>query len=206
MSTPGLSEQIVVALSKIGLSLKNQGLKEAGEQGLSATQAQILTLLLTSAGGLRPSQVAERLGVRPPTVTDSARALEDKGLVEKHADPNDARASVLVLTRAGKTKARVSQGWPDFLLEAVDVLQPAEQAAFYAGLVKMIGALQRAGHVPHAAMCLTCTSFQAGTNGAPHFCSLLKSTLAPTELRIDCAEHSPASSEAVERTWATLTG
>jgi len=38
-------------------------------------------------------------------------------------------------------------------------------------------------------MCFTCHFYKANKNGKEHFCGLLNTKLADTELRIDCAEH-----------------
>lgn len=38
-------------------------------------------------------------------------------------------------------------------------------------------------------MCLTCQFYESNRNGESHFCKLLNTKLADSELRIDCPEH-----------------
>jgi MarR family transcriptional regulator, organic hydroperoxide resistance regulator len=52
--------------------------------------------------GLRGGELAERLGVEPPTITKMLRRLEACGFVERRADPEDARSLRVYLTRQGR--------------------------------------------------------------------------------------------------------
>ena len=46
--------------------------------------------------------IAANLGVRTPTATQSVDRLMNAGLVERQADPADARAVLVILTRRGE--------------------------------------------------------------------------------------------------------
>src|SRR5690349_11777328 len=94
LAEPPTATRIAQGLHKLGLALKHETWLAAAEDGVSPTQGQILAALATS-DSTRPSQLAERLGVSLPTVSDAVRALVDKGLVEKTRDPDDARAQRL---------------------------------------------------------------------------------------------------------------
>jgi DNA-binding MarR family transcriptional regulator len=201
MTSTGLSQKIATGLSKVGLALKFQSWHAAGEQGLSPTQTQILVMLAATKVGTRPSALAEQLAVKAPTVTDSVSALAAKGLVERTRDPADARASLVVLTAAGRARARASAGWPDFLAVAVDAMNDAEQDVFYRGLLKVIGSLQRAGQIPLSGMCVSCQHFRVG---ARNHCTLLDVPLPGPELRLDCPEHAPAAAEHADAAWAAF--
>lgn len=185
-----IARRIAVGLSKIGLAMKQEAFSSAGGSGLSPTQAQILTML--AAAGARASELATRLAVSLPTVSDSVRALVDKGLVDKQVDDSDRRAARLVLTEAGKKKAAVAAGWPDFLASAVDAMEPSEQEVFLAGLVKMIRTLQERGQIPIARMCTTCTHFRPNAHDdarTPHHCAFVDAPMGDRHLRLDCNEH-----------------
>ncbi len=54
---------------------------------------------------LRMSQLAEYVGTTPPTVTKLVRELENRGLVVRHPDAADGRASILSLTDKGRQVA-----------------------------------------------------------------------------------------------------
>jgi DNA-binding MarR family transcriptional regulator len=53
--------------------------------------------------GLRGGDLAERLGVEPPTVTKMLRRLEKCGLVERRLDSRDARSFRVYLTGEGRS-------------------------------------------------------------------------------------------------------
>jgi DNA-binding MarR family transcriptional regulator len=72
----------------------------------------------------RITTLAEMLGVDAPTVTRKIQQLERDGLVVRHADPDDGRASRIALTPAGRrTLERVlkaRRAWLEGLLEDWD--------------------------------------------------------------------------------------
>jgi DNA-binding MarR family transcriptional regulator len=73
--------------------------------------------------GLRPGDLAERLLVRPPSVTTLVDRLERAGLVRRDGVPEDQRAKVVVLTSAGHA-----------LLERVLAVHDGQIAAVMGGL------------------------------------------------------------------------
>jgi len=62
--------------------------------GLTAQQASVL-LAFAGDEPLRPSVIAERLGVDRPTITVLVDRLERDGWVETEADPDDGRARLV---------------------------------------------------------------------------------------------------------------
>jgi MarR family transcriptional regulator, organic hydroperoxide resistance regulator len=71
------------------------------ELGLHVGQEMVL-LELWKADGLKGSELAERLGVEPPTVTRMTRRMESCGFVERRPDPSDARSFRVHLTEKGR--------------------------------------------------------------------------------------------------------
>ena len=69
--------------------------------GLHVGQDMVLVELWQDEG-LRGGELAERLGVEPPTVTKMLRRLEACGLLERRADPQDARSLRVYLTPRGR--------------------------------------------------------------------------------------------------------
>lgn len=201
-----IEDRIATGLHKLGLAMKQQAWLQAAEAGLSPTQGQILAAL-AAEGPLTGTELSTRLGVSLPTISDSGRALVDKGLVARQPDERHPRASRLALTAAGKASARKARAWPEFLATAVDALSPPERDAFLAGLIKMIGALQEAGQIPVSRMCVTCVHFQphAHAGARPHHCGFVDAPMAADQLRIDCAEHEAAGDAARAATWRRFT-
>lgn len=134
-------DHIATGLAKIGLFLRSHSWQQVEATGLTPTQAQILVHLV-GCGPARVSVLADEIGVTQPTASDAVAALIRKGHVEKRPDPQGGRAAMLHAGKtAGDALARM-EVWPDALLEAVDILDPAERAVFLKGLMKMIRTLQ----------------------------------------------------------------
>ncbi len=70
------------------------------EVGLSPSQYRVLWLL--DAGPTISSALADRLAVRPPSVTAVVDGLVGRGLVERHHGQNDRRQVAHVLTDDGR--------------------------------------------------------------------------------------------------------
>jgi DNA-binding MarR family transcriptional regulator len=68
---------------------------------LTATQ-RIALFELGHGGSLRLNDLAERMGVSPPTASRAVDALHEIGLVERIPDPDDRRALHIDLTPTGK--------------------------------------------------------------------------------------------------------
>jgi DNA-binding MarR family transcriptional regulator len=197
-----LATRIAAGLHKIGLAMKQQAWQQANEEGLSATQGQILAALVTH-GPLTGSELRERLGVTLPTISDSARVLVEKGLLTKEPDPRHPRASLLKPTARGAGLGARARSWPEFMASAVEGLAPDEQRAFLNGVVKMIHGLQDQGLIPLEGMCVTCTHFRPNVRAGatPHHCAFVDAPLAAEQLRVDCAEHRLADEATRARVW-----
>ncbi|MCT8997660.1 MarR family winged helix-turn-helix transcriptional regulator [Chelativorans intermedius] len=75
------------------------------DQGLYAGQDKIM-LALSRENGQTPSQLAEKLGVRPPTITKTINRLAAQGFLEKRASEEDARRAHVYLTETGEQAIR----------------------------------------------------------------------------------------------------
>ncbi|MCO5064911.1 MAG: MarR family transcriptional regulator [Rhizobiaceae bacterium] len=69
--------------------------------GFYAGQDQIM-LALNHLDGQSPSELATRLGVRPPTITKTINRLQAQGVLEKRASTDDARQTHIFLTESGR--------------------------------------------------------------------------------------------------------
>lgn len=201
-NTEPLDRRIAAGLHKVGLAMKQQAWQQANEDGLSATQGQILAVLLSS-GPLTGTELGARLGLTLPTISDSVRVLVDKNLATKSPDPRHPRASLIAPTSRGRTLGARARSWPEFLADAVAALSETEQAAFFAGIVKMIRTLQEQGLVPLSGMCVTCNHFRPNVHDGPkpHHCAFVDAPMANVQLRLDCPEHELATGTARTEIW-----
>lgn len=206
-SAEPLPSRIATGLHKIGLAMKQQAWQQANEEGLSATQGQILAALVAH-GPLTGSELSERLGVTLPTISDSVRVLVDKKLVARSPDPRHPRATLLTPTKRGGELGARARSWPEFMAGALAELTADEQRAFFGGVVKMIRALQDQGLVPTSGMCVTCTHFRPNVRvgAAPHHCAFVDAPLASEQLRLDCPEHELAAEDVRRELWERFVG
>jgi DNA-binding MarR family transcriptional regulator len=196
------AQNISIGLAKIGLVLKSQSWQDAGQQGLTPTQGQILALLVDKS--LRLSDIVNNLSVTAATASDAVTTLVDKGLVQKGKSPRDGRALSITLTAAGVQAAKKTASWDDFLLCAVDELTEAERTIFLRSLIKIIRKLQENGQISVANMCINCTFFQPyryDDPAYPHHCSLVNSPFGDRHLRINCPEQIPADNKTEVQNW-----
>ena len=109
---------------------------------LPYAQARLLGLLDELAPA-RVSTLAEADHTSQPAMTTALQRLEAQGLVERRADPDDARASLLSLTDRGHlTLERVRAARLSALAPTLDALDDAQIAQLRAG-VDVVEALLR---------------------------------------------------------------
>jgi DNA-binding MarR family transcriptional regulator len=110
----------VVARSITQVRLHERLLRAAGVR-LDRAGAALLHKLYADGESLRVTDLAELLGVDAPTVTRKVQQLERDGLVTRHTDPDDRRATRIQLTSAGRRTLervlRARREWLDHLLQ-----------------------------------------------------------------------------------------
>jgi DNA-binding MarR family transcriptional regulator len=75
-----------------------------GVHGLSTTELALLRAIgAAPERGIRPTELARELHLTGSGVTRALLPLEKRGIVERRADAGDGRASLVVLTGAGRT-------------------------------------------------------------------------------------------------------
>ncbi len=84
----------------IALFSVNAGLDRARRRSKGASTLSVLQVL-SGREALRPSDIADQLGVHPSLVTRQVQELEGGGYVEVTVDPADARSLRVALTRSG---------------------------------------------------------------------------------------------------------
>ena len=107
------------------------------EVGLHVGQEMVL-IELFEKDGLRGGELAERLGVEPPTITKMLRRLERCDLVERRRDPNDARSFRVYLTDEGRSlEGPVSRCWDRIEDETLAGMSVEERRDFHRLLTKV---------------------------------------------------------------------
>jgi DNA-binding MarR family transcriptional regulator len=67
---------------------------------ISPSQSRALGMLL-GHGSMRLSDLSDHLRIAPRSATEVVDGLQELGLVERHPDPHDRRATLVVLTDEG---------------------------------------------------------------------------------------------------------
>lgn len=188
----GVPAKVVVALDRIARGMRSHRQAVASGAGITVLQAE---LLRTLADGQPPpafaGPLAVELGVSQPTVSDSLAALERKGYIRRVETPQDRRRSTFLLTAAGTRLAADLASLDQALLTGVARLADPAQDELLAILLSLIACLLDSGALAVARTCPTCQFFDEA--GAGPRCALLQVDLAPSDLRVNCPEHQPAS-------------
>lgn len=125
------------------------------------------------------------LGATKGTVSETVRALEGYGLLQRRADAKDGRVSHLLLTKAGYT-ALAEQGknsWRGALAK----MPIEQQERISAALTELLVAMQKHNDNRAFGACYSCRHFQ--NSGTQSHCGLTNEPLStPDSLRI-CYEH-----------------
>lgn len=197
---PQKLQQARIGIERLSGLLRAQSWAANDAPALHPAQRSLLLALAGQANGLRSGDLAARLGVSAPTISDSLRTLEGKGLVQRKPDPHDGRAWRMSLTRAGKTLARRLQDPAAGLGPLLQALPERELGQLLRVVQLMMREAQQRGLASGLRTCLGCEFFRpyASTDPKqPHFCAYVGAPFGDAALRVDCAEHKPQSEEAL---------
>lgn len=115
----------------------------------------------------RAVDLADVLGISQASLSDSVAALDRKGLVRRRSDPDDGRARMIEVTRAGMSLAERMPDAPAVMQEAIAGLAEGDRAGLLRSPSLIIRALQEAGAIPVQRMCLTCHHFRPHVHADP---------------------------------------
>jgi DNA-binding MarR family transcriptional regulator len=88
--------------------------QELDSLDLSSAEGNILFHLMTQGDRLRQEQIVEQIDISKPAVSRAVRSLEKKGYVVCRKDPDDRRASQVLLTaKAHDIRPKVEQVYND---------------------------------------------------------------------------------------------
>lgn len=110
------------------------------------TVAQAATIeTLAATGPLRLGDLGRRLGITPSTLTRNLARLLESGLVERETDAEDARASRVELTDAGRRAAeQLAEQEADFGREILERLPSDRRQAVVLALQDLLVAVREA--------------------------------------------------------------
>lgn len=128
-----LAGQLLSIMPRLMHTLKRDRQLREADQDLSSRLAgrrgqYHLLSALRDHGRMSLQQVAERLDVSPPTVSEMARSLTDEGLLARDRDPSDARIVWVSLTPKGVSLVDAErERWREVFLERFETLGADDQ-------------------------------------------------------------------------------
>lgn len=183
-----IESRIVVALERISEAFRVLLWNESKENSLSPIQIQILIFIhFHTLEKCKVGYLADEFNMTKATISDSVRVLISKELVTKETDPIDTRSYSLLLTDKGKKIVKKASLFASSIEQPIEKLSIEQKKTMLNGLLKLIYDLNKSGVITIQRMCYTC-SFYNAENGI-HYCNLLKTKLAESEIRVDCPEH-----------------
>lgn len=190
-----IDSKIAAALERLSQTFRVLLWEKTKSHNLSPIQIQILVYLLYHSKELITiGQIAKQFSLTPATVSDAVKTLTQKRLVLRVSKESDRRVTAVSLTTTGKKLARKLAVWADIIRENISGFDENDKLVVMRFLMNLIEALQSAGFITVARMCITCKFFHPNANlksDTPHYCKLLDKPLANSSLRLDCPDHEP---------------
>jgi DNA-binding MarR family transcriptional regulator len=129
------ANRLYLALARTGRSLRTTSEAPIGPGAFSTLWT------ITAQGPTRLTYLAEAEGVTRPTMTRIIDALEQRGYVTRHPDPDDGRAQLVAATRRGR--ALITEGRAIRVKALASRIQtlPPEQAALIDQTIMLLESL-----------------------------------------------------------------
>jgi len=183
-----IESRIVVALERISEAFRVLLWNESKQNSLSPIQIQILIFIsFHSVEKCKVGYLANEFNMTKATISDSVKVLLSKGLVTKEIDPIDTRSYTLSLTDEGKKIAKKASFFASSIEQPIEKLTEEQKIIMLNGLLKLIYDLNKSGIITIQRMCFNCSYYKI--EKGLHYCNLLNTKLAESEIRVDCPEH-----------------
>jgi DNA-binding MarR family transcriptional regulator len=132
-------EDLLTDLGRLYGSLKRSFDRSMVERGASLARTKMLILIQKEGGTVRATDIAERFGIAPRTVTEALDGLEREGMILRTPDPADRRAKRISITADGEAAVAVTEPIRQALSKRILLgLGPEEQASFHATIRKLL--------------------------------------------------------------------
>lgn len=141
---PDATRDLASAVTQAARAMRTRLSQNLAGCGLYAGQDGVV-LALSEMDGLTPGALAQKLGVKPPTMTRTIGRMEAQGFVERRTDAADARLTKVWLTETGRTTLdRIAAA-----TEQCDEMATRDMSGKdIRTLVKLLSAIDRNLHVP----------------------------------------------------------
>ena len=100
------AHSVSTAVTQVARAMRTQLSRGLAESGLYAGQDTVVQLLFEQ-DGLTPGALAQKLGVKAPTMTRTIGRMEVQGFVERRPDETDQRLTKVYLTESGRNSTEL---------------------------------------------------------------------------------------------------
>jgi len=108
------------------------------DSGVSLGTFELLSAVHASGGKATQIEVARRLGITPPSLSESVKGAASRNLIEQHIDSDDGRRKILKLTPLGRKAMHfVIKGVNNAEIRMVDGIE-ASQIAVVIDVLKRV--------------------------------------------------------------------
>ena len=153
-----LLEQVFTEYSDAAVLADPARLAAWEERGLTMSQLRVL-IILNGDPGMTAGNLAERLSVRPSTVTEMVDRLVKQELVERRADPDDRRVVRNFLSATGERVINeFTAAATEFIKSFLEPLSDSELSQALTGLGRINASAQALGLQPQREIPVPATS------------------------------------------------
>jgi DNA-binding MarR family transcriptional regulator len=162
-------------------------------EGLPTLQASILIHINSSSEKESTvGELADVLHLTPPTISDSLKALVNKGFLRRRRSPRDGRIVIFSPTRKGSSTADRLTGWSEQIEDSIAGMDRKHQLGLMGALTRMMRNRVENGYRIAEPMCVSCGSLEVISWEDDLFrCSVRGSTFGCDSLAVNCARHVP---------------
>jgi DNA-binding MarR family transcriptional regulator len=140
-------DELAQSITQAARSMRTALSHSLSESGLYAGQDGVI-LTLAAEGSMTPGQIAQKLGVKAPTMTRTIGRMEAQGFVERSSDDEDGRLTRVKLTDTGlRSVDMINSSLASCSARAIDGLSPKEIRT----VVKLLKTIDANLQVDHAA-------------------------------------------------------
>lgn len=182
-----VSSKIVAGLSRISEAFKVLLWEKAKLLELSPIQIQILIFITYHKSEFcSVSHLAKEFNLTKPTISDSIKALHQKGMITKNFSAMDNRSYTIGLSEIGKELVEETVDFANPLKKGLQDIDDSNLEQLFATLSKLIYQLNLNGILTVQRTCYGCKFYSK--NQDKDYCNLLKAELLNTDIRLDCPE------------------
>ena len=182
-----VTQKIAYGLERLSDVFKSLLWDKAKTYGISPIQIQLLLFIESHRREwCNVTYLSKEFNLTKPTISDAIKVLCGKGYLEKDFSTIDSRSYLLFVTPLGKKLITEINDY-SFPIEGVlSKLDGEKLESLYEVLLELIFELNQQDIIKIQRMCLGCRFYER--KDSISYCKLLKTTLKPTDIRLDCEE------------------